>query len=235
MQRMIFLLLVCSYFIFVVPLTAFSLSNDDYQQFLTYSSTFRKADAELGKLFQKFRTKFSKEKFRTVLLEQRKWLKQGRDLAAQQHPKYRISPVDAYTAVTEERTKALMDKYLLPPAQDPLQTPSTPQKIEVTSIKPDIEQNQKAAVSEAQQSIAPKGQTELDKKRVQTTAAEEERRLTEQREKQRQEQMRKLEVQQINATAQYQADFSRFAKIFGSGLLLLGLFYGFLYHRTHKA
>jgi hypothetical protein len=67
----------------------------------------------LGKLFQEFRTKFSKEEFMAVLLEQREWLKQGR-ASSSVLPRcfeqffYPVPVNHAFDAVKEANTPAVL-------------------------------------------------------------------------------------------------------------------------------
>ena len=96
--------LTCDWF----PVCTLHLTNAQHLQFMKSSAEYREADERLTAAWKQVKNRLSPERFQIALAEQRTWVKTGRDDAAVR-ASFRsddglwLSPVEAFTQVTEER------------------------------------------------------------------------------------------------------------------------------------
>ena len=86
----------CLFLIFSINVYSAKLSEQEYTHLLNASSKFKEADKKLNeswKLVNEFLIGDEKKK---LLIEQRKWLKEGRDIEAQTYIEKGLSKEDAY-------------------------------------------------------------------------------------------------------------------------------------------
>ena len=81
------------------------LTNARHLQFVKSSAEYRAADERLNAAWKQVRKRLSRDRFQAALAEQRAWVKTGRDAAASRLSG--LSPVEAFTRVTEERAREL--------------------------------------------------------------------------------------------------------------------------------
>lgn len=89
----------------VAPKTSLHLTDAQHLQFLKSSAAYRAADEHLNAAWKQVKKRLSRERFQAALAEQRAWVKTGRDAAASRLSG--LSPVEAFTQVTEERAREL--------------------------------------------------------------------------------------------------------------------------------
>ena len=78
------------------------LTNTQHLQFMKSSAAYRAADERLTAAWKQVKNRLSPKRFQVALAEQRAWVKTGRNDAASRLSGG-LSPVEAFTQVTEER------------------------------------------------------------------------------------------------------------------------------------
>ena len=81
------------------------LTDAMHRRFLRESAAYRAADARLTAAWKQMKKRLDPQRYQRVLAEQRIWVKSGRDIEAARLSG--LSPVEAFTRVTEERAKEL--------------------------------------------------------------------------------------------------------------------------------
>ena len=72
----------CLFLIFAINVYSAKLSEQEYTHLLNTSSKFKESDKKLNETWKLLNEFLTPEQKKRLLIEQRKWLKEGRDLEA---------------------------------------------------------------------------------------------------------------------------------------------------------
>ena len=86
---------------------AFALSDEEYLRLKKSSADFARADRNLTQVWKKVTGSMSGRSLRIIREEQREWISEGRDDAAETYMDMGYSRAEAYTMATNERAEYL--------------------------------------------------------------------------------------------------------------------------------